>query len=50
MFAIAQIMYIFAFGFKPLNLKLGAVLYLSCSIGKIHRAPVIGIVHFFLID
>jgi len=35
MFAIAQIMYISAFGFKPLNLILGSVLYTSCSIGKI---------------
>ncbi|XP_011692392.1 PREDICTED: lysoplasmalogenase-like protein TMEM86A [Wasmannia auropunctata] len=32
MFAVAQIMYIFAFGFKPLNLTLGAVLYMSCSV------------------
>lgn len=35
MFAVAQIMYIFAFGFTPLNLRLGAVMYMCCSIGKI---------------
>ncbi|XP_012523541.1 lysoplasmalogenase-like protein TMEM86A [Monomorium pharaonis] len=32
MFAVAQIMYILAFGFKPLNLTLGALLYMSCAI------------------
>ncbi|KAL7289801.1 hypothetical protein TKK_0016203 [Trichogramma kaykai] len=32
MFAIAQIMYTTAFGFKPLNAKLGAFLYLLCAI------------------
>ncbi|XP_032672286.1 lysoplasmalogenase-like protein TMEM86A [Odontomachus brunneus] len=32
MFAIAQIMYIIAFEFKPLNLKLGAVLYMLSSV------------------
>lgn len=37
MFAIAQIMYITAFEFKPLNLKLGAVLYAVSSVGKIQQ-------------
>ncbi|XP_015599351.1 lysoplasmalogenase-like protein TMEM86A [Cephus cinctus] len=32
MFAIAQIMYIYAFGFKPLNASLGAVLYAMCTL------------------
>ncbi|KAK0159875.1 hypothetical protein PV328_007345 [Microctonus aethiopoides] len=32
MFSIAQLMYITAFGFTPLNLKLGGVIYLLCSI------------------
>ncbi|XP_066600593.1 lysoplasmalogenase TMEM86A [Prorops nasuta] len=32
MFAIAQITYIAAFGFEPLNAKLGAVIYLMSSI------------------
>jgi len=36
MFAMAQIMYIIAFGFEPLNLKLGTILYMSCSVGEIH--------------
>ncbi|KAI4495570.1 hypothetical protein M0802_008582 [Mischocyttarus mexicanus] len=32
MFAIAQIMYIYAFGFKPINLLLGAIMYSFCSL------------------
>ncbi|KAF7412309.1 lysoplasmalogenase-like protein TMEM86A [Vespula maculifrons] len=32
MFAIAQIMYIYAFGFKPINLLLGAIMYTLCSL------------------
>lgn len=32
MFAIAQIMYIIAFGFTPLNLTLGAILYAMSSV------------------
>ncbi|KAJ8676657.1 hypothetical protein QAD02_012444, partial [Eretmocerus hayati] len=31
MFAIAQIMYITAFGFNPFNAKLGAIIYATCA-------------------
>lgn len=34
MFALAQIMYISAFGFIPLNIMLGTILYAMCSIGE----------------
>lgn len=34
MFAIAQIMYISAFGFKPLNSTLGAIIFALCTIGS----------------
>lgn len=37
MFALAQIMYISAFGFIPLNIMLGTILYAMCSLGKAHR-------------
>ena len=33
MFSVAQLMYITAFGFVPLNAKLGAILYGMCGIG-----------------
>ena len=34
MFALAQIMYISAFGFIPLNIALGTILYAMCSLGN----------------
>ena len=34
MFALAQIMYITAFGFVPLNAQLGAFLYALCGLGN----------------
>lgn len=39
MFAIAQIMYIYAFGFKPINLQLGAIMYSLCSLVIILLMP-----------
>lgn len=36
MFGLAQIMYISAFGFIPLNIMLGTILYAMCSLGEAH--------------
>jgi uncharacterized membrane protein YhhN len=39
-FGVAQIMYTIAFGFKPLNLPLGIVIYILGTIGKLAQLQI----------
>jgi hypothetical protein len=39
-FAVAQIMYTAAFGFKPLNVPLGIVIYMLGTVGKLAQLQI----------
>jgi len=39
-FGVAQIMYTAAFGFKPLNVPLGIVLYVLGAVGKLAQLQI----------